>query len=337
MQLLVLGGTVFLGRHAVAAALAAGHEVTLLHRGRSGADLFPDCEHLIGDRDGDLSALAGRRFDAVLDTCGYTPAQVGASLDVLADACEHYTFVSSVSVYADPRPGDDESAALAALPADHDGSLDGASYGPLKALAEQVLRERLGERACVVRPGLIVGPHDPTDRFTWWPRRLAAGGRSLAPSPAEAPVQLIDGRDLGAWLVRLAEARTPGTFNAVGDDRPLTRGDLVGACRAAADDPAEVTWIDEAWLVDQGVQPWMELPLWIPAGSDGMLAVSGARAVAAGLTCRPLAATCAETLAWDRSRPADREPVRSSFTGQPLQIGLAPDREAALLAAWHGR
>lgn len=317
MKLLVLGGTVFLGRHVVAQALQAGHEVTLLHRGRRGVGLFPAARTLIGDRDGDLSALDGLAFDAVIDCSGYTGAQLARSTAALADV-PRYLFVSSISVLAAFPPG---------LPHDEDAPLlDGDSgYGEQKARAEAVLRVARPGRATIVRPGLIVGPHDPTGRFTHWPLRVAQGGEVLAPGRPERPVQFIDVRDLAAWCLQLVEQGGTGTFNAIGDMLPMR--ELLDTCRAVSASNARFTWIDDRTLVHAKVEPWSELPLWIPeddAAFGGMLLGRNERARAAGLRTRPLADTVRDTLAWAQS--PDGQAARS-----PHAMGL--QREAGLLAA----
>ncbi len=208
MKLLVLGGTVFLGRHLVEAATARGHSVTLFNRGQHNPELYPEVEKLRGDRDSDLSALQGRRWDAVIDTCGYLPRAVRASAELLADAVDHYTFISSISVYADfHTPAMDESAPVGTLADETVEEVTGETYGPLKALCEQAAERALPGRVLNIRPGLIVGPHDPTDRFTYWPVRVARGGEVLAPGRPHVPVQVIDGRDLAEWTVRMVEAR----------------------------------------------------------------------------------------------------------------------------------
>ncbi|HWG56332.1 MAG TPA: NAD-dependent epimerase/dehydratase family protein [Gaiellaceae bacterium] len=314
MRYLILGGTAFLGRAAAEEALARGHDVTLFTRGRTNPGLFPEAEHLVGDRADDLRALAGRSWDAVLDTSGYVPAHVRASAEALREA-EHYTFVSSISVYADFTVGPSEESALAELgdaPADRVAD-DYSNYGSLKALCESETRRVFDERALVVRPGLIVGPHDPTGRFTYWARRLARGGEILAPGPPERRVQFVDVRDLAAWLVDGAERRLAGTFNAT---HP---GIAWGALLADAD----VTWVDDAFLLEHGVGPWMELPLWLPAEGThpGMHQADVARAVGAGLRFRPLA----ETIAGAAEAP------------ETEAAGLSPAREAELLAAWRAR
>jgi 2'-hydroxyisoflavone reductase len=329
MKLLVLGGTRFLGRHFVAAALARGHTLTLLHRGRTGAGLHPEAEHLLADRDGGLGVLAGRRWDAVLDTSGYLPRVVRASAGALAGRAGLYAFVSSISAYASPlTPGADESAPLATLADPATEAITGETYGGLKAACEREAARAFGERTLIVRPGLIVGPHDSTDRFPYWPRRLARGGEVLAPGAPAQPVQIIDARDLAAWLLALIERGTGGTFNATGPETPQTFLGLLERAAAALEVPARLTWVDESFLLERGVQPWTELPLWVPREEAGMDEVGIGRARDAGLAFRPLAETVRDTLAWDLARPDE---VRASSPA------LRAEREAELLAAWHAR
>ena len=322
MRILLLGGTIFLGRHIVEAALGRGHQVTLFNRGRHGSDLFPEIERLRGDRDGDLSALRGRRWDAVVDTSGYRPEQVRGAVEALGVAVEHYTFVSSISVFRDFTPGRsyDEDAPRT------EGDV---GYGALKARCEDVLEAILPGRVACVRPGLIVGPHDPTDRFTYWPRRVARGGDVLAPGRPERPVQFIDVRDLAAGCVRLVEERRTGVFDAVGPASALTMRQLLDACCAVAGSVTRVHWVPDEELVAAGVEAWSELPLWIPesdAAFGGMLLADNRRALAAGLIVRPLADTVSATLEWDRQRGG--EPSDSPTRVTPI----TPEREAELLA-----
>jgi 2'-hydroxyisoflavone reductase len=327
MKLLILGGTVFLGRHTVDAALARGHEVTIFTRGQHPAEFAGPVERLRGDRDGGLDALRGRRWDAAIDTSGYVPRVVGATAALLADAVAHYTFVSSISAYGDweKEVGVDERHPLAALPDEGVEEVTGETYGALKALCERAVEAALPGRTAIVRPGLIVGPYDPTDRFTYWPHRVARGGALLAPGRPQRAVQFVDARDLGAWLVRLAEERRTGAYNATGPAAPLAMAALLDACREASGSDAAPVWVDDAFLMRQGVTPWSEVPLWAPEDqAPGLGAVSIARALAAGLTFRPHAATVRDTLAWDATRPADRA----------WQAGLTGAREAELLAAW---
>jgi 2'-hydroxyisoflavone reductase len=316
VRLLILGGTKFLGKHVAAAALAAGHEVTLFTRGETNPDLFPEAEHLRGDRDGHLGALRGREWDVVVDTSGYVPRIVGASAELLADAVGRYVFVSSISVYADFAEPRSEDAPLATLDEPTE-DYQGPAYGALKALCEAEVERAFPGRALLVRPGLIVGPDDPTDRFTYWPQRARRGGEILAPTPPERPVQFVDVRDLAGWIVRMAEAGETGVFNVTGRPREVTFEALLEACGAE-----QVTWVDEAFLVEQAVGEWMELPLWISPVEDAWRSfqlVDVSRAVATGLTFRPLAETVRGVPEW---------------TGK---AGLALEREAELLAAWHVR
>jgi nucleoside-diphosphate-sugar epimerase len=319
MRILFLGGTQFLGRHAVDAARERGHELTLFTRGQTRPELHPDAEKLVGDRDGDLAALRGRSFDAVIDTSGYVPRIVRETLDALGDV-GHYSFVSSVSVYADLSTPPTVSSALSKLERPTENWRE--AYGALKALCEEAVRERHPD-AFVPRPGLIVGPWDPTGRFTYWPERVAAGGRVLAPGPADASAQVIDVRDLAAWLVRAAEELLAGTFNAV--DAPTTRAALLEACRDAAGAASELVWVDPEFLLAHEVGEWMELPLWLASPEyAGMLSVDAGPALAAGLEPRPLAETVRDTLAWVRSGNAPAE------TG----AGLDGAKEARLLDSW---
>ena len=320
MRLLLLGGPRFLGRVVTDAALAAGHEVTFFNRGRTNPELYPDVERLVGDRAEDLSPLGGRTWDAVIDTCGYLPGVVGASAEALAGTGV-YCFVSSISVYADfsvPVDEDSPVAELGDLPADE---VTEASYGPLKALSEDAVHEVFDERALVVRPGLIVGPHDPTGRFTYWPHRIARGGEVLAPAPPDRPTQSIDVRDLGAWIVSLCERGAGGVFNATHPG--ITFGALLETCRTVAGVDADVTWVTPEFLLAHEVGQWMELPLWLE-GTETAYAdrVDVSRAVAAGLTFRPLEETVRGTL--DAAATTEA-------------AGLRPEREAELLEAWHGR
>jgi 2'-hydroxyisoflavone reductase len=320
MRLLVLGGTKFLGRHAVDAALADGHDVTIFTRGRTNAGLFPEAVHLQGDRDGGLDALAAGEWDGVVDTSGYVPRVVRQSAELLRDRVGRYVFVSSISVYADFSEPVDEATPVAELddPASEDIQAD---YGALKAACERVVEATYGERSARVRAGLIVGPYDPTDRFTYWPRRIALGGTVLGPGDPDAPVQFVDARDLGAWLVQLALAGPGGTFNATGPAEALTFRELLERARAAIGSDADVVWVDDQLLLDAGVQPWTELPLWLPGGEyAGMARADTSHALAAGLTFRPVEETVADTLAWDRTVHGERPT-------------LAHEREQEILSA----
>jgi nucleoside-diphosphate-sugar epimerase len=321
VRLLVLGGTKFLGRATVESALERGHEVTLFNRGETNAELFPQAEKLRGDRTQDLAVLEGREWDAVLDPAGYLPAVVRASAEALAEATPYYLFVSSVSVYADQGRRNDEDSPLAKLGDEPDDRLteDFSNYGALKALCEQTVHDVCGERSAVVRPGLIVGAHDPTGRFTYWPHRVARGGEVLAPAPPERQVQFVDVRDLGDWFVELMERRTSGAYNAT---RPgLGFEELLDTCRDVSGSDATFTWVTDALLAEHEVGEWMELPLWLhDPGLSGMLDADVSRAVEAGLTFRPLTDTVRETLE-----------LAETVDG----VGLTPGREAELLAAAH--
>jgi nucleoside-diphosphate-sugar epimerase len=321
LRVLVLGGTRFVGRHIVEALLARGHEVTLFHRGVTGGDLFPEVEHVHGDRDVSLEGLAGRRFDAVVDTSAYFPRQVEAAADVLGETTERYVLVSSISVFREPvTPGADESAPFWELAGPEPASIDSSeAYGALKALCEQAAERRMPGRVFAVRPGLVVGPHDYTDRFTYWPRRIGRGGVVLA-AEADQPVQLIDARDLASFVVAgVAEGRT-GAFNATGPAEPLTMGGLLDAARDVTGSDAEIRWAGDDFLLAQGVEPWEDLPLWVPRADWGFLQIDCSKAIGAGLRFRSLEETIADTLAWDAPRPGDQR-----------KDALAPQREAALL------
>ena len=321
MRLLLLGGPKFVGRAVIDVASARGHEVTLFNRGTTGAGLYPELDRVVGDRDGGLEGLRGREWDAVVDTSGYLPRVVGQSAGLLADAVGHYVFVSSISVYASFAEVVDEGSELAELSAP--GSEDiSADYGALKALCEREVDTAFPGRSTAVRAGLIVGPHDPTGRFTYWPHRVARGGDVLVPGPAWRPVQLVDVRDLAAWIVTAAEERLAGPFNATG---PATMGAVLDAARRVSGSTARAVEVDDAFLTGQGVGEWMELPLWIDPSNDDwrhFMEVDATRATAAGLTFRPLDDTVAATLA---------------DAGLVDGVGLTPERETELLTAWWSR
>jgi 2'-hydroxyisoflavone reductase len=313
MRLLVLGGTGFVGRHIVECALARGDEVTLFNRGRTAPGLFRDVEMLRGDRAGDLRALRdGGPWEAAIDVTGYRPDEVAASSGLLAGRVERLTFISTISVYRDlSRPGADETAPLALPPGDGDWE----DYGALKALCERAVQDALPGRALTVRPGIIAGPHDPTNRFSWWVARLARGGRVLAPGAPERPLQLLDARDLAAFVLATTAARVTGVYNAAGSS-DLTWGTMLDACARGTD--AELVWVPDDALRAAGLDE-SQLPLWIAASSTdsaGFMRVDSTRAVAAGLRYRPIAETARDTLA--ALRPDDGP-------------GLAPALEARLV------
>ena len=336
MKLLILGGTKFLGRHLVEAALARGDEVTLFNRGQTNPDIFPGVERLRGERDGGLDALRGRRWDAVVDTSGYVPRVVRASAELLADAVDFYVCTSSGSVYADFREPNDEGSPLATLADESVEEVTGETYGALKALCERAVEEAMPGRVLVARAGLIVGPYDPTGRFTYWTERVARGGEVLAPAPRERQVQFVDARDLAEWILRMAEGRRAGVFNASGPDYVLTMGRFLEGCREATSSDARFTWVGEQFLLEKGVQPWGELPLWIPESDERhrcFLAGNCDKAFAAGLTFRPLAETVRDTLAWQRAGSP-------GFLQEGLvahEHALTPEREEELLKEWHDR
>ena len=324
MRVLVLGGTLFVGRHIVEAALDRGHEVTVFNRSRTGPGLYPEVEHLRGDRDaGDLDALGNRSWDAAFDTSARVPRWVRDSAGLLADRVGHYTFVSSGSVYADASsPGTDESSPVIVLEDETVEEITSAEvYGGLKALCEQAAEESLPGRVLVVRAGLIVGPYDPTGRFTYWVHRIARGGDVLVPEPRDQPVQLVHGRDLAEWMLAMAEEERPGVFNATGPAEPLTMEELLEAIREETGSGARLVWVDERLLLDHGVEAWSDLPLWLAPGANpesaNFLSADVSRALAAGLRFRPLAQTIRDTL-----EQADTSPA----------AGLDPARERELLA-----
>lgn len=322
MKLLVVGGTRFLGRHLVQQALDAGHEVTLLHRGQSGASLFPQAEHRLADRNGDLGVLASGSWDAVIDTCACVPRHVRTMAAALRGRIGHYQLVSTISVYAQFAPaGTDEHAPLATLDDEDTEVVDGQTYGGLKALCERALLEAMPAHACIVRPGLLVGPHDPTGRFTWWVQRLLRGGAVLCPGSPSAPLQFIDARDAAAFMLRQAQSARGGVFNLTGPLAPLTMGGFFAQARATLNPDATLHWIDEAALLAAGVEPWSELPLWVPADTAGLHAVDTGRTRAAGLRCRALDATLRDTAAW----------VAGGAAPAVASVGLSPERESALL------
>jgi len=314
VRLLLLGGHQFLGPHLAAAAVARGHEITRFHRSAQPPDLA-------GDRDPEvmpgLSALRTGEWDAVVDTSGFLPRHVRASCQRLKDRVQRYLFVSTVSVYAShAEPGQTEDSPVSPLDDPADETREGR-YGALKAACEEAVRETFRERAVIVRPGLIVGPGDPTDRFTYWPARIDRGGHILAPGDGRDPIQVIDARDLAEWCLRLLEEHATGTFQAVGPERPATMAGLLAACGAR-----EVTWVPSPFLLERGVQPWIDLPAWIPRESEdgGHNQLDNSRALAAGMRCRSLSQTAADTLAWWKEQ------------ARPARVGLSPEREAELLA-----
>ena len=325
MRLLVIGGTQFVGRHIVEAALARGHDVTLFHRGATNPGLFPSAEEIHGDRDGDLENLGDGPWDAAIDSCGYVPRIVSASAAYLKDKVDRYAFISSISVFADlSQPGLDEDSPVGTIDDPTGEEVDENNYGPLKALCEDAVRKAFPDAHTIVRPGLVTGPHDHTDRFTYWPHRIARGGDVLAPS-LDRGVQYIDARDLGDFVVTAIESDRGGTFNAVTEPGTITMGDLLQTCRDVAHSNANFIVADDAVLLEAGVEPWMGLPLWVPPDDEefgSLMTVRSDRAIAAGLNFRSLAETVRDTLEWDRGRGETE-----------FKAGLSAEKEAEVLAS----
>lgn len=328
MKALVLGGTHFLGRHVVEALLARHHQVTLFNRGKTNPQVFPHVEQIHGNRDGGLDALHGRTFDVVIDTSGYVPRVVRQSVEALAPQASRYLFISSISVYRDfdhPQMTEEYPVGQLNNPADEDIPHD---YGPLKAACEREVIQGFGDHALIVRPGLIVGPYDPTDRFTYWVRRFAQGGPVLVPGDPQRSVQWIDARDLASWMVDLLEHGTAGIYHATGPVPPITMGTLVSTLQQALPKASPLStpvWVTEEFLHDHGVEEWSDLPLWIAerSGWPGFLTVNVDRALAEGLRFRPLTETIQDTWTWDQSR------------GLPsLVTGLSRDNETSLIRDW---
>jgi len=330
LKLLIMGGTGFIGPHIVAAAVKRGHTITLFNRGKTHPGLFPDLEKLHGDRKTDLSALEGRKWDAVVDTAAYIPGDVTRSATLLAPNVGQYLLVSTVSVYAKlDKPGLDESAPLATTTEPDAQKVTNENYGALKVLCEKAAEAAMPGRVCVIRPGLIVGPGDNSDRFTYWPVRVARGGEVLAPDKPGDFVQFIDARDLADFIVLCLERKTFGTFNADAQAGSITIGALLDTCKKVTKSDAQFTWVDPKFLEEQKIGPWADLPVWIPAEGDdaGFGQVSAAKAKAAGLTYTPLADTVNDTLTWFKTEPAEHQ--------AKLKAGLTAEREAAALKAWH--
>jgi 2'-hydroxyisoflavone reductase len=331
LKILILGGTAFLGPHIVEDALGRGHQVTLFNRGRTNTHLFPDLEKIKGDRDGDLEGLKDRQWDVVIDTSGYLPRLVGDSARLLADNVRQYIFISTISVFADFKTiGLDENSPVGKLEDESIEEITGLTYGPLKALCENTVIKTLPHRSCIIRPGLIVGPMDRSDRFTYWPVRVARGGEVLAPGKPETPTQLIDVRDLAEWIIRMAEGNAGGTFNATSPAEELTIGEMLGSCKRVSGSDAAFTWVDGDFLAEQEVQAWSDMPVWVPLDGDdaGHPFINVKKAVRHGLTFRPINETVRATLKWWENEPAERK-------DKPMRSGLTPERENEVLKAWH--
>ena len=332
LRILVLGGTRFLGIAQVSYALARGHTVTLFNRGRTNTHLFPEVEKLRGDRNDDLTALEGREWDAVIDNSATVPRWVRQSAGLLRNSARQYLYVSSLSVIADNSiVGADESVPVATLTDPNVEEITGETYGGMKALSERMAQEAFGDRATVIRPGLIVGPWDNSDRFTYWPIRIDRGGEVLAPGDGTDPVQIVDVRDLGGWMIRMAEEGHTGVYNATGPEAPMSMAEMLYGIRAATSTKVSFTWVDADFLAEHNVRPWGHMTAWVPArdGMEGFSRVNCSHAIADGLTFRPLAETARDTITWFKTLPEERQ-------SQP-RAGLPAEREAEVLAAWHAR
>jgi len=324
MRILIIGGSRFVGLHLTEAARERGHSVTHFNRGLSVPEGTPGVEEIRGDREHDLALLAGRTWDAVIDTPGYLPEVVAASAAALRQSTAAYCFISTLSVYASfAETGQDEDSPLAAVPP-AGTALSNETYGPLKAACEAEVRAVFGERALIIRPGYIVGPHDPSDRFTYWPVRVREAGEVLAPGSPRGPLQVIDVRDLAAWIIGLLEGGAGGIFNATGPAWPLSWHEFLATADVVAGNGARITWVEEEFLFREGLDRGGELPLWAPSATAGLHGFSIERARAAGLEFRPLARTIADTLSWYASR-----------RNGPLQAGMNAPREQELLARYH--
>ena len=325
MKLLIIGGTIFVGRALVDAALERGHEVTLFNRGRSSPGAFPAVETIIGDRDTDLDRLRGRRWDAVIDTCGYRPRQVALSTAALRQSVERYCFISTISVYpVAGAPNRDETAPVMPLEDDSVEAVTQETYGPLKARCEAAVQDAFPQNALIIRSGLIVGPHDPTNRFTYWVTRAARGGDAIAP-PAGQPLQFIDARDLANFILSGTEAELAGIFNVTGPAERMSFGELLPIARAALGSDVRFHHVSDDFLRRQGVDEFMGLPLWLDReNAESFMTFKIDRALAAGLTFRPLAQTISDTFEWASALPED--------VAKPAD--LTPERERALLEAW---
>ena len=334
LRILILGGTGFTGPYQVRYALSRGHKVTTFNRGKTHPGELPnEVEQLIGDRNGKLDALKGRQWDVVIDNPTTLPSWVRDAAQILKGNVENYVFISTISVYGEVKTGPGENAPTEkyegtdpykeTLEAMKAGGYK--TYGPLKALSEKEAEQWFPGKTLIIRPGLIVGPRDETDRFTYWPVRIDRAGEVLAPGSPADPVQFIDARDLAEWTIRMAENRETGTYNATGPAKPLGIGGMLDGIKGALKSNATFTWVAEDFLTQQKVEPWSDMPVW--TGKDSGLALAKIdRALSKGLTFRPLAETARDTLAWFRSLPQDRQ--------AHLKAGLTPERETEVLAAW---
>lgn len=330
LKILILGGTAFLGPAVVHAARRRGHELTLFNRGRTNPGLFPDIETLIGDRDGKLDPLKGRDWDKVVDTSGYFPRLVKDSASLLADHVGQYVFISSISVYASfDKPGMDENSPVGTIEDPTIEKITEGSYGPLKALCEQAAEKAMPGRVTNIRPGLIVGPRDRSDRFTYWPVRVSRGGEVLAPNSPKDGIQIMDVNDLGEWIVYCLEQKVVGVYNACSPPGWLDMGKLLDTCKRVSGSDATFTWAPSKFLEDHEVQGWSEMTCWMPPEGEyaGFSQVKSERAVHDGLAFRPISETVRDTLDWWRTLPQERR--------EKMRAGLAAEKEEKVLAAWH--
>lgn len=331
LSILILGGTRFIGVEMTELALKRGHKITFFNRGKTNADLFPDIERIKGDRNGEIDGLKGRKWDAVIDNSGYFPRAVKLTAGLLAPSISQYLFVSSISVYPDFKAPRDETSAVGKLKDESIEKVDNDTYGPLKALSEKAAEAAMPGRVTVIRPGLIVGPHDSTDRFTYWPARAARGGEMLAPGKPTDGIQIIDGRDLAAFVLDALENKVIGTYNLVSPPGMFTIGDVVNESILAANalakptPPPKATRAPAPFLEAQKVQGWSDMPVWLDAKGDeaAFASTSAARAMKAGLKITPMRKTCHDTLAWHLTRPAAER--------DKLKAGIAPEREKQVL------
>lgn len=339
LRILILGGTGFTGPFQIQYALQRGHKITTFNRGKTHPGETPgEVEQLIGDRNGQLDALKGRQWDVVIDNPTSAPVWVRDAAQILKGNVDRYVFISTISVYANTgKPGTDESAPLAkytgpdAMKESRETIIASqfALYGPLKALSEQEAEKWFPKKTLIIRPGLIVGPRDETDRFSYWPVRVDRGGEVLAPGAPSDPVQFIDGRDLAEWTIRMVENGETGIYNATGPAKKLGMGEMLETMKNALKSNAKFTWVDADFLEAQKVAPWSDMPVWIPPRGEeaGGNQISNQRAVAKGLAFRALAETTRDTIKWLKSKSQDRQ--------SKLKAGLTPEREAEVLAAWH--
>ena len=333
LRILILGGTGFIGPFQVRYALERGHSVTLFNRGRSNPGLFPDVETLIGDRNGQLDALSGRSWDVVIDNSRSNPDWVRMSAEFLKDSVDRYFYVSSRSAYSDTSriPMTSDAPTFTYETAGVPRGSDRLPYGLAKALSEREAQRVFGDRANIVRPGLIIGPQDQTDRFTYWPVRIHRGGEVLAPGDPSDPVQIIDVRDFTEWMIRMAETGHTGVYNGVGPATPRPMAELLYGIRAVTTAETTFTWVNHDFLSRIGIRPYSDMPVWMPPidGREGFARFDLTPEIEAGLTFRPLAVSTMDTLEYHFSRPPERQAA--------LRAGISAEREAEVLEAWHAR